>query len=196
MPSGMIVPFRTLLACALALMCVSPVFAQDLTGYCEAHAGHALGLKDGKTVPITCDSVQTMAEWFPVPAMGQGYVSVLQTLSKAKFSTFYDDPKNASLKMICAPNAEGYLCTFPLGPAELLVGANGIVRAISKTVSKDGPEFASVMAKSAKELGVDSLSDEAEDLALAIEADAMKAGAGSHVDVTKTSRSYVYRFHS
>ncbi len=173
----------------------SSASAQDLAGYCKAATGHPMGLKDGKSVPITCDAIHTMAEWFPIPALGAGYVQALQTLSRAKFTTFYDNPKDPSLRLACAPNLQGYLCALPLGPAELLIGGDGIVRAISKTISKDGPEYPTVMSKAAHELGIDSLSDEAASLAMAIEADAIRQGAAGHVDVTKTDRSYIYLFH-
>lgn len=186
---------KTLFAvCAVALACAHPALGQDLAAYCKAQAGQPLGLKDGKPVPITCDSIQTMAAWFPVPALGAGYVQALHTLGSAKFASFYNNPKDPSLRLVCQPNLQGYLCTFPLGPAELVVGADGVVHAITKTISKDGPDYQTVMAKAAQELGIDSLSDNAMTLAMDIEADAMKAGAGSHVDVTKTDRAYIYRF--
>jgi hypothetical protein len=168
---------------------------QDLNRYCAQAAGQTLGMKQGKPVPITCDAVHTMADWFPVPALGQGYVQALKSLSRAKFSTFYDDPKDPSLRLVCKPNLQGYLCELPLGPAELLVDNTGTVHAISKVISKDGPDYAAVMAKAAGELGVDTLTDTAMTLAMDIEADAMKQGAGNNVEVTKTNRSYVYLFH-
>ena len=186
---------KVFLAAFMCAAAVSPAVAQDLGQYCKIAAGHAMGLKNGKSVPITCDAIHTMADWFPVPGLGAGYVQVLQTLSRAKFSTFYDNPKDASLRLACVPNLQGYLCSLPLGPAELLVGGDGVVRSISKTVSKDGPDYAAVMAKAAGELGLDSLSDEAASLAMAIEADAIRQGAAGHVEVTATGRSYVYLFH-
>jgi len=177
------------------LVAASAAHGQALDQLCKKYDGQPLGLKAGKTVPITCDNIHAMAEWFPVPDLGRGFVSALRTLSAAKFATFYNDPKDSALRLICAPNLQGYLCTFPLGPAELIVGPDGVVRAISKTVSKDGPDFNAVMTKSAQELGVDTLSDGAVTLAMAIEADAMKAGAGNNVEVTKTDRAYIYLFH-
>ena len=181
---------------ALTLLASTPASAQNLDLLCKAHDGQPLGVKGGKTVPITCDTIHAMAAWFPVPDLGRGFVTALHTLSTAKFTNFYNDPKQAALRLICAPNLQGYLCTFPLGPAELIVGADGVVRAISKTVSKDGPDFSAVMQKSAQELGVDSLSPGAVDLAMDIEAEAMREGAGRNVDVTKTPRSYIYLFHT
>jgi hypothetical protein len=179
----------------IAALIAAPAWAQDLAPFCKIHAGHAMGMKGGKTVPITCDAVHTMSDWFPVPALGAGYVQALQQLSRAKFTVFYNNPKDPSIRLVCSPNLQGYLCTFPLGPAELLVGGDGVVRAISKTISKDGPDYPAVMTKAAHELGLDTISDEAASLAMAIEAGAIKEGAAGHVDVTKTDRSYVYLFH-
>ena len=181
--------------CVCAAVAPSSAFALDLAGYCKTAAGRPMGLKDFKSVPITCDAIHTMAEWFPVPTLGAGYVQALQQLSRAKFSSFYDNPKDPSLRLTCAPNLQGYLCALPLGPAELLIGSDGVVHAISKTISKDGPEYPAVMSKAARELGIDSLSDEAASLAMAIEADAIRQGAAGHVEVTKSDRSYVYLFH-
>ena len=166
--------------------------AMDLGAFCARSAGQPLGVKQGHPVPITCDTVHSMAEWFPVPALAQGYLQALQALSRAKFATFYD--KDPSLRLVCKPDLQGYLCELPLGPAQLLVGGDGFVRGISKTISKDGPDYAAVMAKAAGELGVDTISDAAMTLAMDIEAAAMKQGAGDKVTVTRSDRAYVYLF--
>jgi hypothetical protein len=112
---------------------------------------------------------------------------MVQKLATVQFTTLYDDPKDGALRRVCVPNSQGYICNLPHRPAQILIGTDGIVSALSLTIGGDNPAFKQRLSQKAHAVGVDSLSDDFAALAVELDAAALRARASSYEDFTVTS---------
>jgi hypothetical protein len=170
-------------------------YSQDLDQLCAKYVGRPLGTKGGNTVPITCDKVHTLAQNVPTQDPYLSLVGMVQKLGTVQFTTLYDDPKDGALRRVCAPNSHGYLCNLPLGPAQILIGTDGIVSALSLTIGGDNPAFRQHLSQKAHAIGMDTLSDDSVALAVELDAAALRARASLYEDFTVTDGSLVVLVH-
>jgi hypothetical protein len=187
---------KILLVSAMILLAATQAsYSQDLDQLCAKYVGRPLGTKGGNTVPITCDKVHTLAQNVPTQDPYLSLVGMVQKLGTVQFTTLYDDPKDGALRRVCAPNSHGYLCNLPLGPAQILIGTDGIVSALSLTIGGDNPAFRQHLSQKAHAIGMDTLSDDSVALAVELDAAALRARASPYEDFTVTDGSLVVLVH-
>lgn len=187
---------KILLVSALILLAVTQAsYSQNLDQLCAKYVGGPLGTKDGNIVLITCDKVHALAQNVPTQDPYLGLVGMVQKLGTVRFTTLYDDPKDGALRRVCIPNSEGYLCNLPLGPAQILIGTDGIISALSVTIGGDNPAFKQRLSQKARAIGMDNLSDDFVALAVELDATALRAHASPYEDFTVTDGSLVVSIH-
>jgi hypothetical protein len=104
-------------------------------------------------------------------------------------------PKDGTLRRVCTQNSRGYLCNLPLEPAQILIGADGTVSALSVTVGGDNPAFRQRLSQQAHAIGMDSLSDDFVALAVELDVAALRARASPNEDFTVTNGALVVLVH-